>query len=125
MRQIVTGCNGDDLCKRLLQLGVPLDRLRHGKVVEFMSEHNRTALVEGAVVKLIDEALIVPVDLLGGDRRIARVDPPIVGVGLPEDTRQVQCSRDGSDSIVDVAERRPPTELGSVTERVGYRADVP
>lgn len=121
MCQVVCGRDRYNLVKGRLHLRIPLDRFRHCKVVELVREHDRSALIEGAVAQLVQQALIVGVDLISRDRRITGVDTPIIRVGLPKNASQVQGACDDSDPIVDIAEGRSPEVMTSIEEKTRSR----
>lgn len=98
--------NGNKVLERLFELGIELDSLSHGIVVDLVGEDDGTSRVECTVSSGGNQVLVVGVDLSGGGRRAANL--PIIAVVLPQDTSQTEGVGDVSNTIVDITVRGTP-----------------
>lgn len=77
MCQVVGRRDGNQACESLLQLWVPLDGFRHCEIVQFVGEHDRSALVERSIVEAVDKSLVVTVDGSSRDGWVSSIDSPV------------------------------------------------
>jgi hypothetical protein len=118
MRNVQPLRDRNDMLKRPLQVGQELDRLAHREIVQLVREHDSPPGVIGPILGGIDHALVVGIDLFRSDRRVPRVDPPIVRIGLPQDRGQVQGLGDHPDSVVDVPKGRSEVNGGDAGDEL-------